>query len=137
MRTNVPKAGDPMQFPSEEEQLLIKSYLLLPLIITVLERDKKVIATSSFKTKQPYIQLLDKVINRTEQDFIATKKDLYKTNIRIYQQTRTNAGIEFKYLYKGYHHQSMRSWDVIKYEITETMEAYFLEPYTIKKTPFL
>jgi hypothetical protein len=126
-----------MKFPSQEEQLLIKSYLLLPLIIAVLEHDKKVIASSPFKTKQPYMKLLDKAINRAEQDFISAKKDLYKTNIRIYQQTRTNAGIEFKYLYKGYHHPSMRSWDVIKYEITEMMEAYFLEPYAIKKTPFL
>lgn len=113
-----------MEFPSAQEETIIRNHVILPLLITVLERDKKVIQESALKIKNPYINLLDSCIKKVEHAITNNRKSLRLYGIKIYQEIRTDKGIEVKYLYKGYHHKCNPCWDVLRNMVTDIMWEY-------------
>jgi hypothetical protein len=115
-----------MQFPTEEEQQHIKNYILLPLLLTVFERDKKVIEEAELKTPGPYIDMMAAVIRKVEQDIVQGKKQMRAKGIKVYDEKRTDQGLEWKYTYRGYQHKGQFVWDVVRMEIEERMRGYLL-----------
>lgn len=113
-----------MQHPSETEETLVRNYVLFPLVLTVLERDKKVLGESSLKTKEPYLTLLEEAIKKVELDIVHNKKSLRIHGVKVFEQNRTDLGISIKFLYKGYHHVFNPSWDVLRTEVKKTMLYY-------------
>jgi hypothetical protein len=115
-----------MQFPTEEEQQRIKNYILLPLLLTVFERDKKVIESAELKTPGPYIDMMDAVIRKVEQDIVQGKKQLRAKGIKIFDENRTDQGLEWKYVYKGWQHKGQFVWDVVRVEVVERMRIFLI-----------
>lgn len=113
-----------MDFPNIEQQLMIKQYVLLPLILHVFNRDQNIIKTSEIKTKAPYLKMFDDVIKRVEKDMGLNRIALRKNGIKIYEETKTTAGVSLKYKFKGYHHSGLYDWNVISSSVKETMEFY-------------
>lgn len=113
-----------MQHPSETEEALVRNYVLFPLLLTVLERDKKVIGESPLKTKEPYLILLQEAIKKVEMDIALNKKSLRSYGIRVYEQKKTHLGMAIRFLYKGYHHVFNPSWDVLRSEVKKNMLIY-------------
>lgn len=79
-----------MIFPPEEAIEYIKRFALLPLLLSVFERDRKLIDSSPIKTKEPYLALMDKAIKRIEVDLYETKLYFYKNGIKVYEEDRTD-----------------------------------------------
>lgn len=115
-----------MTFPSEQEQGFILQYIVLPLLLTVLERDKKIIQNAPLKIKAPYLSLFDFTIKKVEGSVLHNRKTLRLHGIKIYSQKRTEKGIELKYLYHGYHHLFHPSWDTLRTKVSERMEQIWL-----------
>ncbi|MEW9669204.1 hypothetical protein [Ammoniphilus sp. 3BR4] len=55
-----------MKFPSDQEKTFIFDYITLPLLLTVLERDRKVFEASSLKIKDPYLYLFDSAVSKVK-----------------------------------------------------------------------
>ncbi|MEW9674530.1 hypothetical protein [Ammoniphilus sp. 3BR4] len=55
-----------MKLPSDQEQTFIFDYITLPLLLTVLERDRKVFESSALKIKAPYLSLFESAISKVE-----------------------------------------------------------------------
>ncbi|WP_134703240.1 hypothetical protein [Ammoniphilus sp. YIM 78166] len=111
-----------MKFPSEQEQGFILQYIVLPLLLTVLERDKKIILNTPLKIKAPYLSLFDFTIKTVEQSVHHNRKTLRLHGIKVYSQKRTEKGIEVRYLYHGYQHLFQPSWDTLRMRVSEMME---------------
>lgn len=113
-----------MQFLSDEEQQILHNYILLPLTLRVFERDKKVIWESPIKTKGPYIKMMEAVIQLVEDDLRQTRKGLRKAGVKIYEERKTEDGIQLKYTYKGYHHEGEYLWRILGFEVEKVMERF-------------
>lgn len=101
----------------------IKLYLLLPLILSAFERDKKV-AASAFKTPSPYIELINESIGRVEVDLKDIRIKMRTNGLKVYEERLTPKGIEAKYLCRGYHHEFSMLSSFMAAESSVLMEKY-------------
>ncbi|MNW45656.1 hypothetical protein D3C74_229270 [compost metagenome] len=111
------------QMKTSEDMSYVKMYILLPLILTAFERDKKV-AEVSFKTPRPYVSLIDAAIKKVEIDLKEVRRKFRLQGIKVYEETRTEIGIDARYLCRGYHYDFNMLWSVIKAESSVLMEKY-------------
>lgn len=82
----------------------VKLYLLLPLILAAFERDKKLIE-AHFKTPRPYVMLIEEAIKKVEYEMYEVRKKFRDLGLKVYEENRTDKGIEAKYLCRGYRHE--------------------------------
>ncbi|MNB79522.1 hypothetical protein D3C75_262570 [compost metagenome] len=108
---------------TNEDGSYVKMYLLLPMILTAFERDKKV-AESSFKTPRPYVVLIEVAIKKVEIDLREVRRKFRALGIKVYEEKRTELGIQASYLCRGYHHSTTMLWSVIAAESSVLMEKY-------------
>lgn len=112
-----------MSYPTSEEKELILKYALLPHLLEVFKQDRSEIS-SILKTNGPYIDLIDQAFTRVENDLIATRKAMREADIKVYQEKRTESGVELKYKVRGYHHVAVYKWDFVKLTVDELVSEY-------------
>ncbi|MBO8172894.1 MAG: hypothetical protein H0Z33_13525 [Bacillaceae bacterium] len=122
-----------MKFPDPEESRLIREYILLPFLLHVFERDKKIIATSAIKTRQPYIDAIERAIDQAHRDLVRVRKKLRAHGIRFYEEQHHALGVDYKYVYKGYHLTAGFHWEYMKGQIELRMRYYLGEKIDLRK----
>lgn len=113
-----------IQMPTEENLQAIKRYVMIPMVLTVLQRDKKVIEESMLKTKGPYLSLMDAAMKKAHGEIYDTRVYLRSKGIKIYQEQRTETTVNIKYTVKGYQHEASLPWHIIKNEVESMMQRY-------------
>lgn len=113
---------------SEEERKWVKSAIILPMVLTVFERDKHIIA-EKIKTPKPYLDNIEKAMSRVHQDLVNAKRLMREKGIKIYDKERTDRSIKHKYVCRGYHHEDTFLWDYLQVEV-ETLMGFYLSGYT-------
>lgn len=101
----------------------VKMYLLLPLVLSAFERDKKIIE-QNIKTPGPYINFIDSAMDRVTLDLKEVRRKFRLLGIKVYEETRTDKGIDARYLCRGYHHDYKMLWSRIAAECSVLMEKY-------------
>lgn len=106
-----------------EELTLVKSYILLPFIQTVFERDKAIMQTA-LKTPAPYIDTIDRAMDQVTVLLREIRKEFKTTGIKVYEITRSANGIHARYTCRGYTGEMRLMWSSIRAEIEMRMRAY-------------
>lgn len=84
--------------------ILVKRYILLPLILSAYERDQRIIRESGlFKTPDIYTELLEIGLNAVTEELRAVRKAFTKRRIKVYEEEKSSEGIRTEYLCRGYH----------------------------------
>ncbi|CAH0120130.1 MULTISPECIES: hypothetical protein [unclassified Paenibacillus] len=109
---------------TEEDFLLVKQYVLLPILLDVLERDINVLGTVRLKMPEVYINHLRQVQDQTHKDLVRIRNRLKTRGIRVYEENRTANGIEALYLCRGYHRKLSMLWSVVKSDIERGLTRY-------------
>jgi hypothetical protein len=113
-----------MKLPSEEEYSLIKQYALLPYVLKVLERDKKVIYHAGLKTFHPYLALMSQATTQLEYDLVKVKREMRSLGIRIIKEEHSERKAIIHYVYEKYQHTSEYLLETAKAFIEERMRFY-------------
>lgn len=108
---------------SSEDASYVKMYILLPLILSAFERDKK-IAEQSFKTPRPYVTLIDNAIKRVEDEHREVRRKFRVLGLKVYEVKRTELAIEARYLCRGYHYEFCMLWSLVAAQSSVHMERY-------------
>lgn len=108
---------------TNEDQSYVKLYIMLPLILSAFERDKKLIE-QTFKTPGPYVTLIGNAIKRVEDDHREVRRKFRLQGLKVYEERRTESGIQARYLCRGYHYDMTLLWPLIKAESSVLMEKY-------------
>ncbi|MNW47227.1 hypothetical protein D3C74_245520 [compost metagenome] len=108
---------------TDEDGAYVKMYILLPMILSAFERDKKV-AEKSFKTPRPYVSLIDAAINKVETDLKEVRRKFRILGIKVYEEKRTEIGIDARYMCRGYHYDLNMLYSFIAAESSVLMEKY-------------
>jgi hypothetical protein len=93
--------------------------------LTVLERDKKAIELSAIKLKQPYLDVVQTTMDKVTKDLANTRRELRKRSIKVYDEERTNKGIGYKYVCRGYHSNFNMLWPTVRAYMQERLGYYF------------
>ncbi|MGE7601982.1 hypothetical protein ACQKL5_05665 [Peribacillus sp. NPDC097675] len=90
----------------EDDRNMIEKAIYLPMVITVLNRDLKVIELSPFKLKRPYLELIERALKSVQEDLVEVRRYLRKENIKVSKLNSDESFTMYCFLYKGYeeHH---------------------------------
>lgn len=113
-----------MSLPPDHVITAIKESVLLPLLLTVFERDKSIIEASAIKTKRPYLAAIDRAAKAAHADLVATKRLLAQSGARVYDERRTAKDVSVKYSVRGFQSDAVYLWDYLRAEIEVRMMRY-------------
>jgi hypothetical protein len=109
---------------NEGELEMLREFILLPIVLTVLERDKKVIEKSELKTKYPYIEAINTAMRRITKELGKINEQMQRKNLRVPKQVQTDFGIECIFWRKGQTDIFQMNWDLVRAETEIRMIAY-------------
>lgn len=115
---------NPVPWQTQEEAEMIKQYVLLPLLLDALERDRRVLASASLKLPQVYKGLFNLLQNAATADLTRVRQSMRKHGLKVFEERRTNLGIEARYLCRGYTYEFSMLWGLVKAELTSRLCAY-------------
>jgi hypothetical protein len=115
-----------VQYGNEEERSLIEKYVMYPILLTLFNRDLKVVNHAPFKLKQPYISLLEKMMNTVSKELHEVRAELRKRKIKVMDAKRDNDISEYEIFIRGYR-EIMRFPNVHLKNKAETMVLYYFQ----------
>lgn len=115
-----------MQTFREGELELLREYILLSIVLSVFERDKKVIEESKLKIKPPYIEAINAAMNRITRQLGVMKNEMYKNGLKVANESRNEIGIDCIFLCRGHSQQFQMVWDFVKAEVEVRMQQYLI-----------
>ena len=109
---------------TDEERKAVKDAIILPMVLTVLERDKNIIK-EQIKLNQPYLDIIEKAMKRAHADLVQARAFMRKQGIKIYDKERNERSITHKYVCRGYHHEDTFLWDYLQVQV-EVLLGYYI-----------
>lgn len=76
--------------------------IYLPLLITILERDRESIVSGPFKLRSPYLTIIDGALRIIHADLFATNTYMKRNNMKLFRGDNDGAFTEFTFIYDGY-----------------------------------
>lgn len=117
---------------TEAEERLIQAYVFLPLVRRVLEHDKKAIEAGAIKFKDPYIELIDMMLNRVSMDLRDIKSEFGRQKIKMI----THGDLEYEAVVRGWTHKVIYHPSVAREWVEKYMREYMSRPIIFsKKSP--
>ncbi|MGG6310098.1 hypothetical protein [Paenibacillus macerans] len=114
----------PVPWQTQEEAEMIKQYVLLPLLLDVLERDRRALAAASLKLPQVYKGLIGLLQAAATADLTRVRKSMREHGMKVFEERRTDLGIEARYLCRGYTYEFSMLWGLVKAELIERLCTY-------------
>lgn len=89
------------RIPSESRDLLEKA-IYYPMLIKVLEKDLSVFKSSPFKLPEPYIGLVEHILNLVHKELYYVKRELKKQGMKVQKTKSDDTFTTYLFIYKGY-----------------------------------
>lgn len=103
----------------------MKRYLVTQMVLTAFDRDKGNIQNSGyFKTPSLYTDIIDKAIDEAIKELTSVRKAFRNRGIKVYDERKTNLGVDAKFMCRGYHDNMQLRWAFITAEATVLMRLF-------------
>ncbi|MGP7817857.1 hypothetical protein [Niallia sp. 01092] len=119
----------------EKERHIMEQAIYLPMLLTILNRDLLVIENSSFKLKQPYIELVEITMKTIQTELKKTKAYMKNHNMKIQETKRDDAFTMFLFLYNGYEEYHNYFNPRLRNKVQELLQFYLYKRYTMDTMP--
>ncbi|MGG1659468.1 hypothetical protein [Brevibacillus sp. NRS-1366] len=103
---------------------LLREFVLLPIALSIFERDKSVIEDSELKMKLPYVAAINTAMDRITRQLGKMKREMHQKGLKVARQNRSEIGIDCIFLCLGYSQQFRMQWDLVKAETQIRMQQY-------------
>ncbi|WP_240415049.1 hypothetical protein [Paenibacillus periandrae] len=114
-----------VQKPTEEEQEMILNSLLLPMMLTMIERNGKEFELSTNMLRRYYIAATEILMNRIHAEMVKNKNELRVRNIKVFEDNkRMDDDLHYKYICRGYEYPFSVMRDVVRSRISIMMGEY-------------
>ncbi|MEK4324904.1 hypothetical protein MKZ24_02125 [Paenibacillus sp. FSL R7-0297] len=112
-----------MHRAESQDNMLVKSYILLPLILSAFERDASILS-AELRTPDPYLEVLRTAAGAAIADLRDVRTEMRARGLKVYAQQQLEVGIEAKFVCRGYHERMLLLDDVITAQSTIRMRRY-------------
>ncbi|MEI2354795.1 hypothetical protein [Mesobacillus zeae] len=115
----------------EYDRDMIEQAIYLPMVLTVLNRDRTVIESSPFKLKKPYLVLIEETMLAIQKDLAGVKRYMKQNSLKVQQLKRDEAFTMYLFLYRGYEEQHNYFNPRLRNRTEELMEYYLFRRYSL------
>ncbi|XEC96993.1 hypothetical protein AB6A23_10900 [Paenibacillus tarimensis] len=121
-----PQAGEggKAQIPTKGELELIRDAVLLPMMLSVVDKNGREIEASSFSLKRLYMTATGVLMNRIHADLARVKKELKQRNIKVFEDERIDSGVYYHFICRGYEDKFVMLRDVVRAEMSVRIARY-------------
>ncbi|WP_144025423.1 hypothetical protein [Paenibacillus rhizosphaerae] len=99
--------------------------MVTQMVLTAFDRDKGNIQNSGyFKTPSLYTDIIDKAIDEAIKELTSVRKAFRNRGIKVYDERKTNLGVDAKFMCRGYHDNMQLRWAFITAEATVLMRLF-------------
>lgn len=112
-----------MHRAESQDNMLVKSYILLPLILSAFEHDASIMSLE-LRTPAPYLEVIRAAANAVSADLREVRAGMRARGLRVYAQQRLEAGVEAKFICRGYHERMLLLDKVITVQSSLHMRRY-------------
>ncbi|MBU5211819.1 hypothetical protein [Heyndrickxia oleronia] len=90
----------------EKDHHIIEQAIYLPMLLTILNRDLKIIENSPFKLKKPYLEWIEETMKSIQKELSSIKRYMKQHQIKVEKLKSDDTFTMYLFLYKGYeeHH---------------------------------
>lgn len=117
----------------EKDRDILEQAMYLPMLLTILERDRIIFDKAGFKLKEPYLHLIEETIKAVQRDLKETRLAMRKGQMKVEQVARDEAFTMFLFIYKGFDEQHNYFNPRIRNKVQELMEHYLSKGYKSKE----
>ncbi len=111
----------------EQDEKVIDQAIYLPLVIKVLERDRKVIEQSPFKLRKPYLDYIEETIIAVQKDMAVVKRHMHKNKIKVERLGTEGNFTKHLVIYKGYEERRDLFNGRMRTVVEEYMQHYLVD----------
>lgn len=102
----------------------LESAIYLPMLLTILERDRLIFEQINVKIKEPYLNLIENTIKAVQADHKVIRDKMRKENMKVWEVARDKAFTSYAFLYKGYEEHHNYFNPAIRNRVAALMERY-------------
>lgn len=114
-----------------DELQLVKQYVLLPIVLSIFQRDKKILQ-EKVKTPGPYIKLIDEGMDKVTKDLANVRRKMRAGGIKVVHEERGEKAAAVMTVCRGYEQTHNFWWESLKSETEVKMSEYLGQGGKIK-----
>ncbi|MFF2484496.1 hypothetical protein [Paenibacillus sp. NPDC058071] len=121
----------PVQVPTKEELEWVRDCILLPMMLSVVEKNSRDIELSFYSMKPLYIRASHALMTIIHRDLDAVRKELKAHKIKVYQDEMESEGgaIHYRFVCRGYEDRFSIIRDVARAEISVGISKYIAKMF--------
>ena len=102
-----------------------ENMIYLPMIISILERDREVIEISSFKLKGPYINIIENTLKNVRVELKETNNYARSKNMKLIKKGKDGSFTEYAFIHNGYEDKRRYMNIRLRNRTEELINVYF------------
>jgi hypothetical protein len=123
-----PNAAAPNpRVPSKEELELIRSSVLLPMILSIAEKNRQEVERSSYTFKPLYLKSTLIFMDLVSRELARVKRELKQRNIKVIEEEQADLVMYFRFICRGYEERFGMVREVVRAEISVRITQYMRE----------
>ncbi|USK46361.1 hypothetical protein [Cytobacillus oceanisediminis] len=115
----------------EKDRDILEQAMYLPMLLTILERDRIIFDKAGFKLKEPYFQLIEETIKSVQRDLKETRQAMRKGQMKVEKVARDEDFTMFLFIYKGFEEQHNYFNPRIRNKVQELLEYYLYKRFIL------
>ncbi|NHN34799.1 hypothetical protein [Paenibacillus agricola] len=123
-RQNPETVNKQVQKPTAEEHEMILKSILLPMLLTMVEKNGKEFEVSTNMLRRYYISATQILMHRIHTEMVKNKNELKARKIKVYEDIRPDDDLNYKYLCRGYEYPFAIMRDVVKSRLSVMLGEY-------------
>lgn len=121
------KETKPSGRPSPEELTMIRDYVLLPHMLTMMEKSMNELSNSRNLTKRLHLATMQVLMNKINKDMYDLRRELSRRRIRIVGDEQVDLVVYHRFICRGYEDRLGIVREVMRAEISVRLSKYFGE----------
>ncbi|CAG7654891.1 hypothetical protein ACFQI7_23155 [Paenibacillus allorhizosphaerae] len=117
-RQNPPSETVRAQVPTREELEMIRDSVLLPIMLTMVEKNGKDMQLSTSSIRKLYVAATQVLMDRIHFELAAINKELRAKKIKVFKDDQEDTDLHYKYICRGYENKFAIMRDVARANIS-------------------
>ncbi|WP_308639394.1 hypothetical protein [Paenibacillus silvisoli] len=127
-----PGRSTPEQLPTKEELELIRDFVLLPIMMTIVDKNCTEIGLSSYSMKGLYMKASEVLMARIHEELSTIRKEMKRRQIKVFEDERVDSAIHYHFICRGYRDTFAMMRDVVRAEMSVRIARYVAEMFKAK-----
>jgi hypothetical protein len=104
--------------PTKEELELIRDYVLLPYMLTMVENNQRELQLTTYLLRKYYIAVTKILMDRIHKELARVNRELREKKIKVFQDETEDMDLHYRYICRGYEDKFAIMREVAKAAIT-------------------